>query len=96
MGNAAGLQVIQLTLVKTEAAVAHEKQGTTAAASGNTEPASDAFYKANIGRMHAHIHTAMHTCIHIYTYMCSCTHTTRTKDHTHRDTHLHGPPLTSL
>ena len=34
-----------LTLVNTEAAVAQEKQGTTAVASGNTEPASDAFYK---------------------------------------------------
>jgi len=36
---------MRLTLVNTEAAVAQEKHGTTAVASGNTEPASDAFYE---------------------------------------------------
>ena len=50
---------MRLTLVNTEAAVAQEKQGTTAVASGNTEPASDAFYKRILKRKANHIHTLL-------------------------------------
>ena len=37
-------EVSLLTLVNTEAAVAQEKQGTTAEALGHNAPASEAFY----------------------------------------------------